>query len=83
MKILQMDLGSVHNLPEWVNRDRRRLTPKIKRGPPFKKSAFPMYTLYCSIHTQNSTVFVYLLTPWGKTIGPEVLYESIVHSSSG
>ena len=27
-------------------------------------------------------MFVYLLTPWGKTIGPEVLYESIVHSSS-
>ena len=47
------------------------------------KHLHSLYVILLYIHTQNSTVFVYLLTPWGKTIGPEVLYESIVHSSSG
>ena len=57
MKILQMDLGSVHNLREWVNRDRRRMTPKIKRGPLFKKSAFPIR--YTAVFTHRIVQCLY------------------------
>ena len=58
-----MDLGSVHNLREWVNRDRRRLTPKIKRGPPFKKSAFPIR--YTAVFTHRIVQCLYTFWPHG------------------
>ena len=80
-------LGSVHNLlyisgwPDIIVAGQHR---KLNVALPSINLHSPVPSmLYCSIHAQNNPVFVYLLTPWGKTIGPEVLYENIVHSSSG